>query len=388
MSGRRGTVTGVIPKEEIVQRQETLRKALGERGLSAALAVGRGFFDRPGSFAYFTGHIPPFISAPFDDERGGAGLGVALIDDAEVAVLEMFPTRPELIAADEVRPSYQIVADTIDLLKEKGLSRGAIGVVDGDLLPWTFARLMTERLPDMGLVPFDGPAARMRSVKSPAEIEALASAADVADRALAAAREAVVPGATEREVCAAGIAAALLAGADFVRYLRVHSGSWSLVGARWPQATSRRLNDGDYVAVDVIGTAGGYAFDVLRCFVAGNPSDEQRRLTHAASGVTQAVVSACRPGMTSEDLRKVAGMAAENARYGPFLDDFIGHGIGLETVEWPLLGPDDATPLEPGMVLCIEPGIIVPDIGGARIEEEIVVTEDQPRVLTNSPREL
>lgn len=377
-----------ISLEEIRQRQERLRRELAAAGLKGALVVGRGFFDRPGSLAYLTGHIPPFISAPFDGPEGGMGLAAAVIPvTGEPVLLEMFPSRPSMVAA-EIRPTPGVVGGTIAALREKGLNSGALAVVDGDLLPWAFARLLQEALPDLRLVPFDRPVAAMRAIKSEAEIGLIRKAALVADAGLARVREVILPGVTERAVCAAGQQAALAAGADFVRYLRVHSGPWSLTGARWPQAMDRVMEEGDYVAVDIIGAAQGYGFDVLRCFVAGTPTEAQRRLTDAAAAVTGAMTAACTPGATGRQIYAAGARKAEELGYLDALDRFIGHGIGLETMEWPLLDPEDDAPLLPGMVLCIEPGLKVPGVGGARIEEEVLVTADGPALLTVTSRAL
>jgi Xaa-Pro aminopeptidase len=369
-----------ITMAEIQGRQERLRRALAEADLPGALAVGRGFFDRPGSMAYLTGHIPPFITAPFAGEGAGVGLGVAILPvDGEPVVIDTYPSRPDRTPVRDLRASTRVLADTLAALREKGLGSGPLAVVDGDLLPWAFARALgPERL-----VPFDAPVARMRAVKSPAEVEAIRAAARVADAGLRAVREALRPGATERAICAAGQAAALAAGADFVRYLRVHSGPWAFGGARWPQAMDRVLQPGDYVSVDIIGAADGYGFDVLRCFVAGEPSAAQRRLTEAAGEVTAAVAAACRPGATVADLRAAARARAEALGYGDALGDFLGHGIGMETMEWPLLAPGDV--LEPGMVLCVEPRLKVAGVGNACVEEEVAVTEGEPERLTVTP---
>ena len=62
-----------------------------------------------------------------------------------------------------------------------------------------------------------------------------------------------------------------------------------------------------------------------------------------------------------------------------------GHAIGLETVEEPTLLPGVATPLLPGMVLCVEPGIQIPGVGGVCVEQEILVTEGTPEVITHAP---
>ena len=370
----------MIALPEIAGRLARLRRALVEAGLPGALAVGRGFFDRPGSMAYLTGHIPPFISAPFAGEDAGIGLGVAVIPaDGDPVIIDTYPSRPDLTPVRDLRASTRVVADTLATLREKGLAAGPLAVVDGDLLPWAFAReLGPERL-----VAFDAPVARMRSIKSPAEVEAIRAAARIADAGLAAVRQAVRPGVTERAVCAAGQGAALAAGADFVRYLRVHSGPWAYGGARWPQAMDRVLEAGDYVSVDIIGARDGYGFDVLRCFVAGPAAAAQRRLTEAAGQVTAAVAAACRPGATPADLRAAARARASALGYGDALGDFLGHGIGMETMEWPLLEPDDV--LEPGMVLCIEPRLKVDGVGNACVEEEVAVTADGPERLTVTP---
>lgn len=378
-----------ISRAEIEGRQERLRAALREAGLPGAVVVGRGFFDRPGSLAYLTGHIPPFISAPFSDETGGAGLAVAVFPaDGAPVLIDMFPTRPDLTAVSDIRASAQPVADTIAALREKGLGAGPLAVVDGDLLPWAFARVLGDKLPDLQLVPFDEPVLRMRQIKSAAEVELIRHAAAVADAGLRAAREACVPGVTEQAVGAAGHAAALAAGADFVRYLRVHSGPWTFTGARWPQATDRVVEAGDYVTLDIIGTAQGYGFDVLRCFTAGPEVPAQTRLTQAAAAVTSAIVAACVPGATGRDLYAAGRRKAEELGYLDALDTFIGHGIGLETMEWPELSHTGETPLEPGMVLCIEPGLRVDGLAAARIEEMVHVTADRPELLTVTPLEL
>ncbi len=373
-------MVAVIAFAEIEQRQERLRRALAEAGLPGAVAVGRGFFDRPGSMAYLTGHIPPFISAPFSGDGAGIGLGVAILPVAgDPVVIDTYPSRPDRTPVRDLRASSRVVDDTVAALREKGLGGGPLAVIDGDLLPWAFARALgAERL-----VPFDLPVARLRAIKSTAEVEAIRAAARVADAGLTAVRLALRPGVTERAICAAGQAAALAAGADFVRYLRVHSGPGAYGGARWPQAMDRVLEAGDYVSVDIIGACDGYGFDVLRCFVAGRASEAQRHLTEAAGQVTAAVVDACRPGARAADLRAAAVARATALGYREGLGDFLGHGIGIETMEWPLLGPDDV--LEPGMVLCIEPRLKVDGVGNACAEEEVAVTAGEPDRLTVTP---
>jgi Xaa-Pro dipeptidase len=179
------------------------------------------------------------------------------------------------------------------------------------------------------------------------------------------------------------------AGADFVRYVRTYSGPHSAVGVRWPQATDRRMADGELLVTDVVGAYWGQQFDVNRTFVVGRrPSDRQRRQLDAALEATRAAIAAARPGVPAEALVAAANRVIEDRGFGAHARPFIGHGIGYETMEPPLLFTGDTTPLEPGMVLCVEPGIEIPGEEGVRIEEEIIVTDGEPELITRfAPRQ-
>src|SRR5690606_17713500 len=139
---------------------------------------------------------------------------------------------------------------------------------------------------------------RMRQIKSPAEIEALRAAAAVCLKGLEAARDAVQPGATEHQVAAAGIAACMEAGADFGRYLRVHSGPWGGWSQRWPQATDRVLQEGELVCLDLVGAYRGYQFDLLWTVPVGDPGSQERELLAVARSALEAAVEQVRPGVT------------------------------------------------------------------------------------------
>jgi Xaa-Pro dipeptidase len=190
-------------------------------------------------------------------------------------------------------------------------------------------------------------------------------------------------------VCAAGIAGSMRAGADFIRYLRTHSGPYSAWGIRWPQAMDRVMHNGEMIALDLIGAYWGHQFDVLRSSVVGRKAtDAQKKQLETALAATRAAIAAARPGATPADLVKAANSVIEDAGYGKWARPFIGHGIGYETMEPPLLAAGDGTPLRPGMVICVEPGINIPDVGGACIEEEIIITDGEPEVISRfEPRQ-
>jgi Xaa-Pro aminopeptidase len=273
----------------------------------------------------------------------------------------------------------------VGALRDRGLGTGRLGLVGEDIMPVALHRAILQVQPGLDLVPADDLVRSQRLIKSPDEQALLRHAAGVADAGLRVALGRVGPGARETEVCAAGIAAAMEAGADFVRYLRVHSGPYSAYGSRWPQAMPRTMEPGELVAMDIIGAAAGYQFDVLRSTVVGAPDDEHRRFLDAVAQAADAAVDAARPGVECAQLVGIANGLLADAGYGQHTRTFIGHGIGLETVEEPYLIPDTTTRLAPGMVLCIEPGLYVSGWGGASIEHEVIITEGRPEVITRAP---
>ena len=399
MTGQ-GSVTGSeaarpegISREEVLARQESARQRLAQAGLDGILVVGRSFYDRVGDLAYLTNHFPPFPATVFSGHQKGLGHGLFLLParGPTALVIDGRAYRQDLVVADEVRGGSDLAQALVALLRDRGLAAARLGVVGEDILPVALWRDVTGALPALELPGADGILRELRRRKSPEEQRLLRRAAEVAGAGLEAAVRLLDAGqpVTELEVCAAGIAAAMREGADFIRYLRVHSGPYSAWGSRWPQAMARTIRPGELVDLDIIGACWGYQFDVLRTTVAGRrPDPEQRRVLEAVLEACRRAVAACRPGTPCEQVVRVANGYLEEQGYGRHARTFMGHGIGLETVEEPYLAPGDSTPLQPGMVLCVEPGVYIPGWGGVSIEEEIIVTDGEPEQITRYPARL
>ena len=167
-----------------------------------------------------------------------------------------------------------------------------------------------------------------------------------------------------------------------MRYLRVHSGEWSERIARWPPALDRTPLEGELVMVDVIGARAGYAFDVARTILLGEAPAAARELLDACAAASDAGALACRAGATVREVLAAAHAVYASAGLAAHARAFAGHGIGIETVESPLLAAASGElELAAGMTLCVEPGIARPGVGGALIEHELVVGERAPRFL-------
>jgi Xaa-Pro aminopeptidase len=386
------TDSTTISPAEILDRQERARHAVAAAGYDALLVVGRSFYDRPGDLAYLTNHFPPFPTTVFSSEMRGLGHGFFLLPAQGEPTLITDPRgfRRDLVPIDRAIAASDLGSAVVRALRDVGLARGRVALANEDILPAAFARQFREELPALALVPDDSIVSQMRRVKSPAEQRLLREAARCAAAGLRAAVEGLgEPNATERDVCAAGIAAAMQAGADFVRYFRVHSGPWAAVGSRWPQAMDRVVEPGDVVAMDAIGAFGGYGFDVNRTTVKGTPDKQTRALLDAVDAATAAAVAKCIAGTAVVDIVAAGHGVLRDAGFGDYAGRMVGHGIGLETVEAPYLVPDADGRLEPGMVICVEPGASVPGWAGASIEQEIIVAAaGPPEIITPTPTRL
>jgi len=362
-----------IPRAEFIERQRAVRERLAGEGLAALLVVGRSFYDRCGDLAYLSNHFPPFPASVFSESSRGLGHALLVVPATgdPTLVVDGRAHRADLVVVDDVRSGNDLAATTAAVLHERGLAEQRVGLAGSDILPLRLYQDLRAACPRLDLVEADGIVAGLRQRKSPAERALLRRAAEIAGIGLEAAVAALQAGASEQEVCAAGTAAALAAGAA--------RRGWS---SRWPQATERRLAAGDAVTLDIIGAYRGYGFDVLRSTAVGAPSPQHRRVLEAALAATEAAVAACRAGVPVAEVVRAALVPLERAGLVQYAPAFMGHGIGLETVEEPFLVASNQARLEEGMVLCVEPSLRLPDALGASIEQEIVVRDGRPELLT------
>lgn len=383
----------MISRNEILDRQTRTRGLAGKQKFDGVIVVGRSAYDRPGHLAYLTNHFPPFPSTPFTENDRGMGHGIFFLpleDEATLLIDRQSEAaiNKERIAVDDIRVAPDMINGLVELLKERRMETGTLGVVGEDILPTTIYRNIVDMLPELNLQPADDLLNVQRLTKSEAEIELIRAGAEIAGKGHEAAIKAVKAGARENEICAAGTAAALRAGADFVRYFRVSSDPQLGTTMRWPQASDRVIQTGDIVMMDIIGAYQGYQFDVFRCTVAGEAGEETRQIMDAVLRAMDAAVAAARVGTPAEELVEVARGVFAEGDYERYSRAFMGHGIGLETVEPPLISPGDRTALEEGMVLCIEPGLRIPGWGGCCIEQEVVIRPEGPELLTQFSAQL
>jgi Xaa-Pro aminopeptidase len=227
----------------------------------------------------------------------------------------------------------------------------------------------------------------LRERKDETEIARITRAADVATAALertlpqvhAGLSELAVAGILERELRNAG-------SEGFAFPSIVASGPRSAL----PHAHSsaRELEAGDFLLMDFGAIVDGYCSDLTRTVVIGPASEEHRGVYDVVRVANQRGAAGVRAGMSGRDADALAREYIESAGFGPLFGHSLGHGIGLEVHEAPRLARTAEGVLAEGAVVTIEPGVYRPGWGGVRIEDDVVLDANGPRVLTNFPREL
>ncbi|MEY9841095.1 M24 family metallopeptidase [Streptacidiphilus sp. EB103A] len=228
-------------------------------------------------------------------------------------------------------------------------------------------------------------ALRMR--KSDAEIRALRAAGAAIDAVHRAVGDWLRPGRTEREVGRDIADAIIAAGHETVDFVIVASGPNG--ASPHHELSDRVIRAGEPVVVDIGGTMpSGYCSDSTRNYCVGQAPADYLRAFEVLLAAQTAQCESIRPGITAERLDAVGREIIAEAGYGERFIHRTGHGIGLETHEEPYIVSGSARPLEPGMTFSVEPGIYLPGLHGARIEDIAVCTETGGERLNLTSREL
>lgn len=225
----------------------------------------------------------------------------------------------------------------------------------------------------------------LRLHKSADEISAIATAAELNVVALAAVDEMIRPGVKEKDIALALEFAMRDRGAEEKAFdIIVASG---LRGAL-PHgvAGDKVLGEGELVTIDFGCRLSGYHSDETITLALGEVSDELHNIFDTVLEAHDQALKAVAPGASLTELDRIAREHIKNCGYGDYFGHGLGHGVGLEIHEAPVVSPRSKAIAQEGMVFTIEPGIYVPGVGGVRIEDMVLVTADGHRTLTKIPK--
>jgi len=233
--------------------------------------------------------------------------------------------------------------------------------------------------------PVKAPLSGLRALKDVEEVAAIRRAVGNAERAFRSVAGLIRPGVTEMRVAEA-LACELIRGTceDAAFDIIVACGPRSALPHVAP--SGRRLGRKDLMLIDWGARCGGYHSDMTRVVYQGEPAAELRNIHRVVLEARSAALEAVRPGAAAADVDKAARRVIEDAGYGEHFGHALGHGVGLEVHETPILSTLSRDVLKPGMVFTVEPGIYLPGKGGVRIEDVVHLSPDGPRVLGRLPR--
>lgn len=243
-----------------------------------------------------------------------------------------------------------------------------------------------DQLFDVDLVPVNNVVETMRKVKTDEELSVLKQAAKIADDAFVHILNYIRPGTKEIDIA--------IELEYFMRQAGATAASFDIIVASGYRsslphgiASTKTIENGELVTLDFGALYNGYCSDITRTVAVGDVSDELKKIYDIVLEAQTRGVANIKPNMTGKEADSLTRDYITEQGYGQYFGHSTGHGIGLEVHEGPTLSPRSEEVLKPGMVVTVEPGIYIPDVGGCRIEDDIVITEDGNERLTNASKQ-
>lgn len=286
---------------------------------------------------------------------------------------------------------YEVIKENLstygkvgELLKENNAKR--VGIENQSVTLELF-ETFKEKVGDLDYVYLNDYFLNRREIKEEFEIEIIKESIKIAEKALENTIPFIKKGVKESEIAARLEFEMRKMGAEKPSFdLIVASG----VRSSLPHgvASETPIEEG-LITIDYGCFYKGYASDITRTFYIGkNPSEKHKEIYEIVKEANIRAIKSIKPGMSIRELDKVARDYITEKGYGDYFGHGLGHGIGLQIHEYPGVSfrAKDKI-LEPGMIITIEPGIYLPDFGGVRIEDDVLITKDGYEVLTSIDKE-
>jgi Xaa-Pro aminopeptidase len=247
---------------------------------------------------------------------------------------------------------------------------------------------ITAEFPEVSLVASEVDVSGLRAVKDDRELASVREACAISVRALRRLLDEIRVGMGEIEIARRLELLMGLEGAPDRSFDSIVAGGpHSAIPHHQP--TDRPIQSGDLLKIDFGALFEGYHADCTRTFVvAAEPADWQTQIHGVVAAAQEAGMQALAPGVSGQTVDAVARAVIDDAGFGEFYGHGLGHGVGLQIHEVPFLGPTSTNTVEARVPLTVEPGIYLPDRGGVRIEDTLVVLDHGVEILTDFPRDL
>jgi len=360
-----------LPPMDVAGRLPLVRTALAATGADALLVT------RLVNLRYLTGFT------------GSAGMALVLPDE----LVFVSDGRYRDQAADQLAAAGVEARIEITNTNQREVVSGAVAgsavarlALEADDVTWSHQRAFADSwFAGIDLVPTSGLVEQLRLVKDAGEVARIEAAAAVADVALAHVRHRLADGLTEQEF-----------GLELdteIRRLGATGNSFETIVGSGPNGAkphhrpgTRRIGEGDLVVIDFGAMVDGYCSDMTRTVMVGEPSATQQRMLDVVTEAQQAGVDAVTAGGSAAAIDVACRTVIDDAGWGAAFLHATGHGVGLEIHEAPRVAATADATLAAGFVVTVEPGVYLPEHGGVRVEDTVVVTDHGCRPLTLTPK--
>jgi Xaa-Pro aminopeptidase len=258
--------------------------------------------------------------------------------------------------------------------------------IEGHVITYSTFKMLEDGLKDIELVSLEGIIEKQRQIKDQDEIDCIRSACMISVQALKNTIPHIKAGISEIELTARLEYNMKTCGAENISFdTIVLSGQRTSLLHGKPG--KKKLEDGDFILLDFGALYKGYHADISRTFILGSADDQQKELYEIIQKAQMSAILSIKPGISGRKAdEKVRECIPE--KYISYYYPGMGHGVGLDIHEEPFLGQQYESILKEKMVLTVEPGIYIPDWGGLRIEDTVLITDNSAEILTDFPREL
>lgn len=329
-----------------------------------------------------------YLSGYTAEDTGFEESAGALIISADQLILAT-DSRFELQAAQEA-PMYEVrcyktgLSETItEFLHETNYKK--LGFESNRLSYSQYCKIK-ENLNSENIItefnPADSVMSNLRIVKSDAEVLLIKKALKIAEDAFSSIKSSLIPGISEKEIAWNLEKKMRELGADSLSFPPiVASGPNSAL----PHAIAgaRKIGINEPLLFDWGARLNGYCSDTSRTIVIGKPDDKYNEIYKILYDAQKMAIEAIKPGISTKQIDDIARQHIEKNGYGNKFGHGLGHGVGLEIHEPPRVSPLREMILEAGMIITIEPGIYIPDWGGVRLENMVLVTQNGAEVLNS-----
>ena len=350
--------------------------------VSSAVA-GEGFAAVVAMSMENTAYLGGFLVPSMKIIRGRLVMCVITLADSVQVVADMEESYARAnTALAKVRAYNEFTETPMTALADTLRQLGAAGkrvAIELDFIPAVAFQELVRLMPKTTFVDAAPFFFKMRAVKTAGEIETLRALGHIVDGAHQTLAAKGQPDMTEMDLALILYDHILRNGADGITQLCIGSGERSTYAN--PYATSRRLQKGDVMRVDIYANLRNYFSDCARTYVVGEPTAKQKELWSRMLEAHHACLDMVKPGVHTAEIYKVFHDMFTRWGYKPI--NFVGHGLGLTLHEDPYVGRYGDWVLEPGQVLCIEPYVVFPaENAGFQIEDEVLVTSNGHEFLT------